>query len=136
VQDSASNVELPPFSLLHGVDIEELRSQTVKQCRINDLDDIEDIYPCTPMQLHYVTGYPEANKDPSGPWDWQSQAIFKLSPSMDLSKLKAVWNTAIRRHPTLRSRLIRSGSGIFQAVIKEDGQEMWHESHNLQNYLR
>ncbi|GFG01217.1 nonribosomal peptide synthetase 1 [Aspergillus udagawae] len=136
VQDSASNVELPPFSLLQGVGIEELRCQTVKQCRINDLDDIEDIYPCTRMQLHYVTGYPEANKDPSGPWDWQSQAIFTLSPSMDLSKLKAVWNAAIRRHPTLRSRLIRTDSGIFQAVIKEDGQEMWHESHNLQNYLR
>jgi hypothetical protein len=136
VHDSASNAELPPFSLLQGVDIEELRHQTVKQCRINDLDDIEDIYPCTPMQLHYVTGYPEANKDPSGPWDWQSQAIFTLSPSMDLSKLKSVWNAAIRRHPTLRSRLIQTGSGIFQAVIKEDGQQMWHETHDLQNYLQ
>jgi aryl carrier-like protein len=136
VRENVSTADLPPFTLLRGLDVADLRRQAVQQCGISSTEEIEDIYPCSAMQLHYVTGYPEAQKDPSDPWGWQSQVVYSLLPSLDLQIFKAVWNVAVCRHPTLRTRLINTSSGIFQAVLKEPECPRWKEESNLKRYLQ
>ena len=37
---------------------------------------------------------------------------------IDLERLRALWNSAIRRHPILRTRIVNSTSGVFQAVLQ------------------
>jgi hypothetical protein len=133
-REKVSNVEIAQFSLLQGFDIVELRNQAAQQCRIS-LEDIEDMYPISAMQLHYVTGYPEAGKNISGPWDWQSQVVYSLPPSLDLEIFKNLWIAAVKRHQALRTRVINTSSGVFQVVIKEPRPLEWEEAKNLDQYV-
>jgi aryl carrier-like protein len=135
VHENINTTDLAPLSLVQGLDVANLCRQTALQCRIS-AEEIEDIYPCTSMQLHYVTGYPEAHKDPSDPWNWQSQVVYSLPPSIDLERFKGVWNSAVRRHTTLRTRLINTTIGIFQVVLKEPEPFGWKELSHLERYLK
>ncbi|KAH9213182.1 putative HC-toxin synthetase, partial [Leptodontidium sp. 2 PMI_412] len=90
--------DIAPYALLPGLDITNLRRQAASQCNVEP-HMIEDIYPCSFFQLHYVTGYPEACSDPKvDPWHWQSQGAYSLPPHLDLNRFQDVWNMAVRRH--------------------------------------
>jgi hypothetical protein len=133
VQENVSTTNIAPFDLLSGLDVADLRRQTAKQCGTG-VDDIEDIYPCNAMQMHYVTGYPEANRKPSGRWHWQLQTVYSLPQHVELGRFKALWNTAIRRHPILRTRIVNTTSGVFQAVLKDSTSPGWMEASSLEEY--
>ena len=127
--------ELPPFSLLPRADVDMLRQDAMLQCRTSN-ENLEDIYPCSEMQLHYVTGYPEYRRDIAGPWHWQSQQVYRLPQSVDLGRFRAVWDAAIDRHQSLRTRLILSATGIFQVVIKRGViPSRWEHGERLQEFL-
>lgn len=135
VREYVKTGDIPPFALLLGLDVADLCHQTLLQCGISE-EEIEDIYPCSAMQLHYVTGYLEAKRNTSDPWDWQSQVAFTLPSSIDLDRFRAVWELAINRHQPLRTRVINTSSGIFQVVLKESEPFRWKEASNLGRYLQ
>ena len=62
--------------------------------------------------------------------------IYALSPSIDLKKFKEVWKTAVRRHQTLRTRLINTPFGIFQVVLDESEPLDWKEEIHIMKYLQ
>ncbi|PVH82351.1 hypothetical protein DL98DRAFT_386885, partial [Cadophora sp. DSE1049] len=135
VRQKTDTVDIAPFALLPGLDITELLHQAALQCQVKD-NEIEDIYPCSFFQLHYVTGYPEACSDPRvDPWHWQSQGAYSLPPSLNLDRFQAVWNMAVQRHPVLRTRLVHTPTGIFQAVIKTSKPAKWNRGDDLTEYL-
>jgi amino acid adenylation domain-containing protein len=134
MQENVSTTNLAPFELLRGMDVADLCRQTALQCGTG-ADEIEDIYPCSAMQLHYVTGYPEAKRVPLDPWHWQLQSVYSLPQHVDLERFRALWNSAIRRHPILRSRVVNTTSGVFQAVLK-DHSPTWTEASDLERYLK
>jgi aryl carrier-like protein len=130
VRENARVDEITPFSLLSGPSKAKLCNQATQQCRVS-LEEIEDMYPISAMQLHYVTGYPEAEKDINGPWDWQSQAVYSLPHAIDFEKFKGIWISAIHRHQSLRTRVVNTGHGIFQVVLKEPEPFRWAEADDL-----
>ena len=135
VRQKADTADIPPFALLPGLDIADLCHQAALQCQVTE-SEIEDVYPCSFFQLHYVTGYPEAQSDPRvDPWHWQSQGAYSIPSSIDLDRFRAVWDRAVQRHPVLRTRLIHTSAGIFQAVIKAAKPLSWHSGGNLDEYL-
>ncbi|KAL9106442.1 MAG: hypothetical protein Q9227_008530 [Pyrenula ochraceoflavens] len=141
LQDMASNIEqhsdsaeYVPFCLLEPKEVDEAVDLAVKQCRVN-VEEIEDVYPLTAMQMHYITGYPEGKKDLDGPWDWESKAVYTLPRSIDTERFKSVWEHAIRLHVALRTRVIKTSSGIFQVVLTEPEPFKWNEASNLEDYL-
>ncbi|KAB5518057.1 hypothetical protein GE09DRAFT_1045038 [Coniochaeta sp. 2T2.1] len=130
-----TTAELSPFSLVQHLDIAALRQEGALQCRVAN-EDLEDLYPCSTMQMHYVTGYPEYERDIAGPWHWQSQQVYRVPPSLDLERFRAVWNAAIQRHQSLRTRLILSAAGVFQVVLRGgSGPSVWEEAQGLEEYL-
>jgi aryl carrier-like protein len=135
VRETATTIDLPPFSLVQDLDVTALRQEAVLQCGVSD-EDLEDIYPCYAMQMHYITGYPEYERDLAGPWHWQSQQVYRVPQSMDLERFRAVWDNAVRRHQLLRTRLILSATGVFQVVVKAGtGPSKWEEADALEAYL-
>ncbi|RHZ66410.1 hypothetical protein CDV55_105077 [Aspergillus turcosus] len=99
-----------PFVLL-GTEIHELQQLARQQCGISATE-IEDIYPCTPIQealLVTIETQSEAYMD---------RFIFKLPPSTDLSRVVDAWNQVVACTSILRTRLIRSASGCFQVVTR------------------
>ncbi|KAH8891258.1 acetyl-CoA synthetase-like protein [Thozetella sp. PMI_491] len=138
LKEATEEVDLPPFSLIDGqtLGVASLVQLGASQCGIA-VEEVEDIYPCSSMQLHYATGYHEANKNVgSEPWNWQSQIIFSLPPEIDLNKFKGVWDSTIRRHQSLRTRLINTPSGIFQLVVSPAVPVVWEQGIELQKYLQ
>jgi amino acid adenylation domain-containing protein len=133
-QENVSTTDLAPFALLQGMDVADLRRQTARQCGTG-ADKIEDIYPLSAMQLHYVTGYPEDKRKPSDRWHWQLQTVYNLPQHIDLERFRALWNSAIRRHPILRTRIVNTSSGVFQAVLKDSMSPSWKEENDLEQYM-
>jgi aryl carrier-like protein len=133
VQEDTDVIDIAAFSLLDSSSVADLKRQAAAQCAVTE-EEIEDIYPCSAMQLHYITGYPGANKTMHDPWDWQSQATYSLSPTIDLDRFIAAWNVAISRHLTLRTMILNTSSGILQVVLTEPKEPVWHYAKNLHQY--
>ncbi|KAI1078912.1 hypothetical protein F5B20DRAFT_197822 [Whalleya microplaca] len=135
-REKASIDELAPFALVSNLDVANLRHQSAEQCGVSE-SEIEDIYPCFHMQLHYIQGYPEAKSDPTlEPWHWQSQVVYSLPSSLDVDRFKKTWDAAIQRHQNLRTRVVNTPDGIFQVVLKEPEPFVWHEVTDLDGYLK
>ncbi|KAI0011480.1 hypothetical protein F4779DRAFT_615500 [Xylariaceae sp. FL0662B] len=136
VRERVSSSDLAPFALVSSLDVAELRRQSAEQCGVSE-GEVEDIYPCFHMQLHYIRGYPEANRNPTlEPWHWQSQVVYSLPSSLDLGRFKKTWNATIQRHQNLRTRVVNTPHGIFQAVLKESEPFVWNDVTDLDDYLK
>jgi aryl carrier-like protein len=134
VQENSDVDDIAPFSLIDGLNVTDLKMQAAVQCRVAE-EEIEDIYPCSAMQLHYITGYPGANKTAFDPWDWQSQAIYSLPPTIDLDRFITAWNLAINRHQTLRTILVNISSGVYQVVLTEPKPPVWNYAKSFNQYI-
>ena len=132
--ENEENTDVPPFSMLRNLDVPDLCRQGAMQCGIC-VEDIEDIYPCSTFQLHYVTGYPEFKKDLRSPWNWQCQTVYALPRAFNIDKFQTLWDTAVQRHEQLRTRLINTSSGIYQVVLKSFLSPQWKHTNNLEQYL-
>lgn len=127
----ADAAPLLPFSLLQSKDFEPLRSQVVQQCRVES-SQIEDIYPVPAIQHRFMTGAfvgslsdrtPAKCRQKIGSRDEQSQLVSSLPSLLDLDEFKEVGSVVIVRHPILRTRIVDTDRGVFQAVI--DQSPVW-----------
>lgn len=130
-QQSNSGEDLvEPFSLLEASVSEStmLRSQIAASCCV-DADQIEDIFPCTPMQegLLALTAK-RAN-------DYISQSIFELRSTTDFDRLRLAWDTVVSATPILRTRLVQvRDQGLMQVIINEGAEAILCDS--LETYFR
>jgi len=129
------SVELAPFALLEPSCRTTIKQEAAQQCGVN-VEDIEDILPLYSMQDYYILGYPEQGRDSAGPWYWQQQIVFLLPESFKIPLFKSVWNGAVKRHPQLRTRVVRTSSGMFQVALQNKVAPAWREVDDLGDYVR
>ncbi|KAJ5354279.1 non-ribosomal peptide synthetase [Penicillium brevicompactum] len=114
--------QIAPFSLLsQDIDLNEARSEAARQCNVSDVD-IEDIYPCTPLQegLLAITNI--------RPGEYVSSATRKLHPNVNLGRLKDVLQQFVTLVPVLRTRIVDiPGAGLVQAILSSHSAR-WSES--------
>lgn len=112
------------FSLLDMSPAEflSLQADILPSLGINDMSDIVDIYPCSPIQEGILMSQ---FKDPS---TYHVQLVCEISTaketSVDIRRLSAAWDTVVTRHAILRTFFIQKISNhnlFFQVVRKE-----WH----------
>ncbi|KAK2738335.1 NRPS [Myotisia sp. PD_48] len=113
-----------PFSLLDPVEVNAYKQLASEQCGVSH-DDIEDIYPCTPLQQRLVVG------SAGTPGAFQARFTFKVPRTVDWDRLKCAWNMVSTAHPILRTRIIDSGStksfqNASQVVVR--GEIKWLEA--------
>ncbi|KAL8659878.1 MAG: hypothetical protein Q9202_006904 [Teloschistes flavicans] len=113
INDPASNEEIVPFSLIQGEYVEiSLRRAAARLCNI-DASDVEDIYPCTPLQ----EGMLALTSKTSG--SYVSRKAFKLPDLVDDARFENAWNEVVALAPILRTRIVNlSGKGLVQVVTK------------------
>ncbi|KAL4951400.1 hypothetical protein BDW69DRAFT_186434 [Aspergillus filifer] len=119
-----------PFSLWAnaGNDKQKHLQIIASQCKIAD-NDIEDIYPCTPLQegLMAITAqHPQA---------YTSRWVFRLDASIDTARFRSAWNTLFSSTPILRTRIVQdSESGGMQVVVRDE--MIWSDAHSeLQSFI-
>ncbi|EGX96627.1 non-ribosomal peptide synthase, putative [Cordyceps militaris CM01] len=104
-----------------------LLDQIAAQCDV-PIDDVEDIYPCTPLQegLMVVTA--------QQPRAYIARWAFQMPDNINLERFQGAWQTLSRAVPILRTRIVPGRlSGALQVVVRGDCK--WHTSHDLDQYL-
>ncbi|RYN51425.1 Nonribosomal peptide synthetase 4 [Alternaria tenuissima] len=128
LSEEASN-DVPPFSMV-GKDWDEqsAKIETARLCGVAD-DDVEDVYPCTPLQeglMALSAKFQDA---------YVAQRIATL-PSATAQRLKEAFDTAVEGSPILRTRIVNvSGRGLFQVVLR-NGQLLREHGSDPAEYLR
>ncbi|PHH76034.1 hypothetical protein CDD80_1873 [Ophiocordyceps camponoti-rufipedis] len=113
-QDSFSRT-IPAFALLPEAQRRDTIQAVARECGVS-LDDIEDVYPCTPMQEGLLS------LTMKQPGQYVAELIFDLPPETDLARVRTAWDAVYAANAILRSRVVtlRSGSGSsLQAVVRE-----------------
>lgn len=81
-----------------------------------DVADVEDVYPCSPLQ----EGLMALSVRFSGAY--MAQRVYELASGVDLDRFRSAWETTIKNHPILRTRIIEAGSSgrvSLQVVCRE-----------------
>ncbi|KAI4165618.1 MAG: hypothetical protein LQ342_000560 [Letrouitia transgressa] len=105
---------ITPFSLLRDREDEIcLQRAAARLCEV-DISEIEDIYPCTPLQ----EGMLAMTAKNSG--DYISRKAYKMPKHMDEARFRCAWNEIVSRTPILRTRIVNlSGEAIVQVVLRD-----------------
>ncbi|GKZ63335.1 nonribosomal peptide synthase [Aspergillus niger] len=122
------DIESPsPFSLIGGrCSPDSLIATAAATCRVSP-NRIEDIYPCTPLQVELVAlGMKQ-------PGTYMNRSVFEVPSNIDFQRLCRAWDQIIALNPILRTRfVVLEGHGLMQVVVK--GHE-WNTAETLQDYL-
>ncbi|PLN80798.1 hypothetical protein BDW42DRAFT_201049 [Aspergillus taichungensis] len=118
VPSSAPCNAYSPFSLLDGQSDNnaEIMRLAQEQCGVS-LSDIEDIYPCTPLQEGMIS------LSTSQPQMYTGSILFDMPEDVDISDFKAAWESVVNSSPILRTRIIQTPQGLLQVVVR--GEIPW-----------
>lgn len=132
--ESPSSMVVAPYATVGGVEAAQggLLESAADQLGIEE-NDIEDIYPCTPLQ----EGLLAVSQDAKG--SYVAQMVHELSPDTDLPRFQKAWSTVLDDWPILRTRffpwLLDDGSvRLMQAVVKS--KPRWLKPRTLNDYLK
>ena len=122
------NTVLPPFSLLPNDAMELITGEATKQCRVQR-NDIEDVYPCTPLQEGLMA---LSMKQPGA---YETQDVYELPEGLDMERFRLAWLSTTEMNAILRTRIIQLGAlGSFQVVLRNHFE--WHEWSSLEDCLQ
>ena len=122
-----------PFSLINFST--SMRNEVSRQCRVSP-DDVEDIYPCTPLQEGlFVLSVKQ-------PGSYIAQHCYQLPAELDMARYKDAWRTIYDSNAILRTHIVQLDnaggnetrqSGLYQVVVKKP--LVWTQANSLDNHL-
>jgi amino acid adenylation domain-containing protein/non-ribosomal peptide synthase protein (TIGR01720 family) len=110
---------LSDFHLLSLTDatFQKLKDETLSLVGVTSLTDVEDVYPCSPMQQGLLLSQ---TREP-GAYDiaFTFEVVVSDSSLVNVEKLLSSWQHVVDRHPALRTVFIDSVSeeGIYDQVV-------------------
>ncbi|KAF4976734.1 hypothetical protein FZEAL_6649 [Fusarium zealandicum] len=126
-------VMIEPFSLLTNLGLfwsPDMLKQVSGECGISP-DEIEDVFPCTPMQ----EGLMALSSHREGYGAYALHAPFKLPPSLDIERFRIAWERTTLIHSILRSRMVSSPQGSLIVLSKSAVPAMEAFATTLDEYL-
>ncbi|KAL2183691.1 non-ribosomal peptide synthetase [Thermothelomyces heterothallicus CBS 203.75] len=107
----------PPFSLLKdmaSMSLQELQHSVASICCI-DVDSIEDILPCTPLQAGLIAA---SQRQPGA---YVAVNFYRLPAGVDLARFKKAWQDVVDSEAILRTRVVFvENIGFLQVVVRGD----------------
>ncbi|KAL4865749.1 hypothetical protein BDV12DRAFT_174019 [Aspergillus spectabilis] len=124
---NATEADPAPFSLWSMVSDEDIQSIAIK-CAVA-VDQIEDIYPATPLQEGFIAVTARQSVA------YISRQVYELSTTLlDLGRFKAAWETLVATTPILRTRLSIGRDGRAVQVVVRDPIR-WRYGTELSSYI-
>ncbi|GLB06627.1 nonribosomal peptide synthase [Aspergillus tubingensis] len=139
--DHLPSEEVPAFSLCKSESERMEVAHTLGKLQVKQ-DEIEDIYPCTPLQ----EGLFAVALKHSGAYTMCME--FELPINIDISKFRRAWQATVEANPILRTRIVPGKEAeLWQAVIRdvipwdtrnpsEDVPKMWKDWKTGQRLIR
>ncbi|XTI94683.1 nonribosomal peptide synthetase [Cenococcum geophilum] len=107
-----------PLLLLTYPGLDKVKNELLKVVGVASFDDVEDIYPCSPMQQGLLLGQTRT------PGVYQVAFTFEVISSqprapVEVEKLLLAWQKVVDRHAILRTVFIDSVSkeGLFDQIV-------------------
>ncbi|KAF3395821.1 Nonribosomal peptide synthase roqA [Penicillium rolfsii] len=100
---------LPPFSLVK--DDPSILSAVLLHLGLPP-EQVEDVYPCTPIQEGIFALSTQSPGAYIGRYSW------KLPIDIDLLRFQASWESIWRMNPILRTRIVETSNGAYQVVLR------------------
>ncbi|KAL2867346.1 uncharacterized protein BJX67DRAFT_84592 [Aspergillus lucknowensis] len=102
--------------------------RVASSCKVA-VEDIEDIYPCTPLQEGLMAITTQQPGSYIGRW------VFRIKDATDGKLFKAAWTKLVEKVPILRTRIVLGKqTGALQVVVRESAD--WGEGNDLRQYLQ
>lgn len=118
------SVTSTPFSLIsHLGNSTDIIRKCAQRCSVSP-DEIEDIYPATSNQQHFMV---HAIKVPG---QCVFQSVFPISAHVDIHKFRLAVDAVVLSHHSLRARLAHINGVWLQVVVQ--GHVKWKVASNLQ----
>ncbi|KAI1134723.1 peptide synthetase [Hypoxylon sp. FL0543] len=127
---SEASVEIPPFSLLS----EQWSEDGARRCcaALCDVDpsEIEDIYPCTPLQEGLMALSAKVSEA------YVAQRVVELADETAVQNLARAFELASKDCAILRTRIVQVPDyGLMQVVVKDDFNCKCLSGQSLNDYL-
>lgn len=116
----ASNPIVRSFPLLPATqgELQQLINETLPRLGVYDKENIEDIYPCSPVQEGILLSQ---LRDPSS---YIFHTVFEVTDNrsrrpIDANQLLSAWQQVINRHPIMRTIFVESNykNGTFDQIV-------------------
>ncbi|KAL6163153.1 NRPS [Exserohilum turcicum] len=93
-------------------------------------DDVEDAYPCTPLQEGLMA------LSLLNPGSYILRKVLRLPATIDLPIFKDAWEVTVANTPFLRTAIVEGrNANSLQVVLKSNSTSLWRTASNLQDYL-
>ena len=107
-----------PHAVLTYASLAVLQNECLPRIGLTDLDDVEDVYPCSPIQQGILTSQMKS------PTTYQIRQICEIralheSMKVDVQRLANAWQKVVNRHAMLRTIFTESlsGQGLFDQIV-------------------
>jgi amino acid adenylation domain-containing protein/non-ribosomal peptide synthase protein (TIGR01720 family) len=118
--------DIGAFDLIPSLSKTNLLHEAAVQCGVSE-EDIEDIYPTTPLQEGLIT---ITSRKQSA---YVLRMTFKLPDSIPLDQFQAAFQKTVDSHPILRTRVIHTANGSYQIILRQESI-LWHSASSLEAY--
>ncbi|KAK7423077.1 hypothetical protein QQZ08_009244 [Neonectria magnoliae] len=98
--------DVPP--IIHNLD------EVARACGLTP-EKVEDVFPCTPMQEAFVA----LSSMPGAQSSYALHAPFQLPRGLDKEKFRSAWESTMRTHAILRSRMVTRAEGSLLVIGKD-----------------
>ncbi|KAI1495540.1 hypothetical protein F5X99DRAFT_415025 [Biscogniauxia marginata] len=129
-------IAISPFALVANLAVNELKREAIAACLLTSTDDIEDIYPVTPMQEAFVI---ESLKSPTA---YVGQHVIEFPDCLtaqESDRIRDAWKSCVEDNPILRTRIFQTLTThpprALQVVLRECKDELGF-ANGLDAYLR
>lgn len=120
-----ASYDVPPFGLLSS----PLEEESVHQQCGKRLSEIQDAYPCTPLQEGLLS------LSSLRPGSYVTQSVLELATGIDIERFCTAWEETVRHSPILRTRVIQESNDSFVQIVIDEGIH-WTVATGLDDYLR
>lgn len=111
LKKTATLSDFPLLSLSYD-QLALLESERLPKLGLNGFSDVEDVYPCSPIQQGLLLS--QARAPGNYEIDFMYAVSAKLGSTVDIGRLLSSWQQVVSRHPILRT--------LFTKSIADDGQ--------------
>ncbi|KAK6216877.1 non-ribosomal peptide synthetase [Colletotrichum tabaci] len=109
---------LPPDTSSSSSSLEEFVRSVATECGMA-VADIEDVFPCTPLQENLMAISTRRATTTTSPQPYVTQQAFLLSDRVDAARLRAAWRATLGKHGLLRSRVVSTPRGGVLVMAKK-----------------
>lgn len=126
--------DYPLLKITSYADLDKMMKSCLSQLDVQRLDDIEEIYPCSPMQEGILLAEAKA---PGSVYD--QRLTWKIeSTNLDSIKFEQAWQAVVDRHVVLRTTFVEHPLQerlVFQAVRRHfQAQVAWMRAHDYRQF--